>query len=45
MGQPAELAKEGSIVDQIKEKTGSGSLDNLAISAAALAAVFASLYF
>lgn len=45
MGQPAELAKEGSIEDEIKEKLGSGSFNNLATSAAALAAVFASLYF
>lgn len=45
MGQPAELKEEGSIVDKIKEKVGSGSLNNLATSAAALAAIFASLYF
>ena len=43
MGQPAELAKEGSIEEQIKEKLDSGSLDALATSAAALAALFVSL--
>lgn len=48
MGQPTELAKEGSIDEQIKEaldKDDSGAFNNLATSAATLAALFASLCF
>lgn len=42
MATPAELAKEGSLEDIIKDA--SGAVANLATSAATLVALFASLY-